>query len=145
MQPPGVLFIRTRCFGPSLIPVAVIALARRHHFRKGRASGFQVTDPATGKELSIRTPDGLPSANDVMTAVESVRDWGLGLHGDEQAVFKLAWPYRLNGPNPSPELQKYIFKAMQVTFHPKALENHSVIQAEAHRIHMRQLVSSISS
>ena len=104
-----------------------------------------MTDPVTGRKLPFRTPEGLPPAKELMAALESFRDWGLGLDGDEQAVVKIAWPYRLDGPNPSPDLLDYILKAMRVVLHEKAFEDHPVVWAEAHRIHMRQLVSSFSS
>jgi len=108
-------------------------------------SGFQILNPINGEKLPLRTSEGIFRAKDLAMAVESVIDSTLGAGGDELALYKLAEPYRLDGPNPRPDALKCIFKAMNLMLHPAALENRPAFQKEVHRLYMSQLVSTFSS
>ena len=86
-------------------PVAVIALARRH--RKSR-NQFFVPDPVTGQQIALNPPKGTVSGKDLWTAMDSAKD------DRGQAVLALVHPFRLDGPNPRPDLVRVVFKALRI-------------------------------
>ena len=93
----------------------------------------------------MNTPPGTFHPRTLIAALESVRDHGLGIGGDEFAVYKLAEPYRLDGPTPRKDVLKCISTAMALVLDPAELGTHPAINAEANRLYMASLVKSFSS
>ena len=77
-----------------------------------------------------------------MAAVESFRDSQLGVGGDAFAVVRLAWPYRVGGPDPRPDFQKSIKVAMKMVLNPEVMADHPVILQWARQIYMEALSRS---
>ena len=84
----------SRCSG-------ALAQSRRQKTR------FYVTHAVTGVRHQVNTPPGTFHPERLVRALESVRSGH-----DPEAVMKLVEPYRLDGPNPRPDVLSSIFAAM---------------------------------
>jgi len=82
----------------------ICALARR---RRNQQTPVFVIHRETGHRHRINTPDGTFHPERLKKALELVESGD-----DPQAVFKLVDPYRLDGPNPRPDVLSCIFSAM---------------------------------
>ena len=75
--------------------------------RRRQKSRFYVTHAVTGALHQVNTPSGTFHPERLVRALESVRSGH-----DPEAVMKLVEPYRLDGPNPRPDVLNSIFAAM---------------------------------
>lgn len=75
--------------------------------RRRQKVGTYVTHAVTGARHKITTPPGTFAPGELVLAMESVRSGH-----DPEAVMKLVEPYRLDGPNPRPDVLSSIFAAM---------------------------------
>ena len=65
-------------------------------------------DPVTGQQIALNPPKGTVSGKDLWTAMDSAKD------DRGQAVLALVHPFRLDGPNPRPDLVRVVFKAFEL-------------------------------
>ena len=75
--------------------------------RRRQKAGTYVAHPVSGARHKITTPAGTFPPVELVQALESVRSGH-----DPEAVMKLVEPYRLDGPNPRPDVLSSIFAAM---------------------------------
>ena len=75
--------------------------------RRRQKTRFYVTHAVTGARHQVNTPPG------TFHPERLVRAWELVKSGqDPEAISKLIDPYRLDGPNPRPDVLRAIFAAM---------------------------------
>ena len=87
-----------------LIPEATSSLTRRK-----QKTRYFVTHPITGNRHAVNTPQGTFHPSDLIAALESVR-----AGNSQDAVMELVEPYKLDGPNPRPDVLHCIFTAMNI-------------------------------
>ena len=75
--------------------------------RRRQNSRFYVTHAVTGARHVVNTPAGTFHPERLVRALELVKSGQ-----DPKAVSKLVEPYRLDGPNPRPDVLDSIFEAM---------------------------------
>ena len=75
--------------------------------RRRQKARFYVTHTVTGARHQVNTPPGTFHPERLVRALELVKSGQ-----DPEAISKLVKPYRLDGPNPRPDVLSSIFAAM---------------------------------
>lgn len=90
-----------------LIPRCSNALANRR--RRKSSNQFLVADSASGNLIALNPPKDTFRMVDLMAALESAK-----AGRDPYAIRELLEPYKLNGPNPRPDVARCVMKAFEI-------------------------------